>query len=432
MKPADILLLYHVSARGDASTIREHVDAIAEHSSFAVTSVNTEFGFPPLLNAVRFQAIVLHWSLFGTRQYAIPDAFMDLIRTHEGAYKTAFFQDEHQHCQQRFAFINDEQLDCVWTLLDPTWWPEVYGRYTRVPVLQHTITGYVGAPLLRAAARFAKPDARRTRDVGYRGRRLPRWMGRGGQEKSEIGEEFLKRAASSGLRMDIRLDEAGRLYGAQWHAFLGDCRAVLGVESGVSIFDADGAVEQELERRRALGDFDEDAFVADVLEQREELIPYRVVSPRHFEAPAFRCCQVLFEGEYSGILRPLEHYIPLQKNYSNFEDVLGLLHNPRARADIVARAHHDLIASGEYSYGRFVARFDETLVAAGLRAMESSRTARHRTLQVQRERRNALRVATAAVALNKLYGRALDGDYPGRGIIAPLLRSAVSAARRLK
>ena len=46
------------------------------------------------------------------------------------------------------------------------------------------------------------------------------------------------------------------------------------------------------------------------------------ISPRHLEACATRTCQVLVEGEYSGVLRPGEHYIPVRKDLSNLDDVL--------------------------------------------------------------------------------------------------------------
>ena len=49
------------------------------------------------------------------------------------------------------------------------------------------------------------------------------------------------------------------------------------------------------------------------------------ISPRVFEAIALRTALVLFEGEYSGIIAPGVHYIPLKKNLSNLDDVLSLL-----------------------------------------------------------------------------------------------------------
>ena len=98
--------------------------------------------------------------------------------------------------------------------------------------MRHTLTGYVSDDLRRAAARFGKPDDQRTVDVGYRGRPLPPYLGRGGQEKDEIGRRFRELAAGTGLRLDIKGAEADRLYGDAWYRFIANCRCVLGVESG--------------------------------------------------------------------------------------------------------------------------------------------------------------------------------------------------------
>ena len=81
----------------------------------------------------------------------------------------------------------------------------------------------------------------------------------------------------------------------------------------------------------------------------------------------------MFEGEYSGVLQPMVHYVPLKKDFSNFDEVVGLISDPSVRGQIVENAHRDLIRSGAYSYGRFVAGVDEDLIAAGCES--PSRTA---------------------------------------------------------
>lgn len=432
-RPADVLLLYHITARGDASTIREHVDAIVSNSAFTITAVNTEYGFPRVLERTQFQAVILHWSLFGTENYLLPPPFLDLLTRHAGAFRGAFFQDEMQNTRQRYAFINAFELDCVWTLLDPAHWPAVYQKYTRARRLVYTLTGFVGDAMLKAAGRFAKPDAERSIDVGYRARRLPRWMGRGALEKAEIGETFKQRAAGSGLRLDIELDEGHRLYGNAWHQFLGDSRSVLGVESGVSVFDADGTLREELGRRGpGTPSFDEATFVREVLDPREEVIPYRTVSPRHFEAAAFRCLQVLYEGTYSGVLTPGKHYVPLRKDWSNFDDVLAVLRDAARRTEITNAAYDDLIASGAWSDAHFVREFDGVLRDAGLVPTQSRLDGAALAAAVGRDQRVAyLPIAARAIA-SRAYGAALDSDYPGKRAIAGTLRAAVRLVRRAR
>src|SRR5579871_2098283 len=64
-------------------------------------------------------------------------------------------------------------------------------------------------------------------------------------------------------------------------------------------------------------------------------------------------------------MRPMVHYIPLRKDFSNFDEVVSLLRDPHVSRELVENAHRDLIASGEYSYASFVRGVDQELEAAG-------------------------------------------------------------------
>jgi hypothetical protein len=366
-----VLLLYHrpVSWRfRDASTVNEHVEAFARHSRLPVWSYNTALGTLQGLQELDFDAVVLHYSLFGgaVDGYFLDEGLRDLLARTE-SYKAAFFQDEHHYCQQRFAFLDRYAIDCVFTCLEPSEFGKVYGAYTRVPRLVSNVPGYVGEAVLEAARRFAIPDEERTIDVGYRGRPLAPYMGRGALEKSVIGSEFARRAAGSGLRLDIELTERGRLYGDDWWRFMASCHAMLGVESGVTVFDLEDEVRTEYEALVAQG-------VSPTIERLEEgtlgrwegRVYYRTISPRHFEAAAFRVCQVLFEGDYSGAMEPMVHYIPLRKDFSNLDEVVRLVRDPEVRRELTERAHADLIASGRWGYSRLISSFDDVLVDAGL------------------------------------------------------------------
>ncbi len=74
------------------------------------------------------------------------------------------------------------------------------------------------------------------------------------------------------------------------------------------------------------------------------------ISPRHLEACATRTCQVLVEGEYSGVLRAGEHYIPIAKDLSNVEEVLDIVQSDSERERITDNAYRDVVASGDYTY----------------------------------------------------------------------------------
>src|SRR5262249_23469454 len=151
--------------------------------------------------------------------------------------------------------------------------------------------------------------------------------------------------------------------------FLADCRAVLGVEGGVSVVDRSGRFKCEYERliREEPGvTFDDYAArMGTEFQTLENRIDYRSLTPRHFESAAFRNLHILYGGRSDGILEPWVHYVPLRKDFGNLDQVLAVLADPVRATAIIDRAYTDLIASGKYSYQRFVRSFDEKLTAAG-------------------------------------------------------------------
>jgi hypothetical protein len=338
-----VLLLHHHPIRAQAPDVIASVRAFAMYSRFPVWSVNTRLGFPRGLRQLRFRAVVLHYTLFYAAFEPLTPPFRAYLDACAGAHKIALFQDEQAYTRDRFEFCDRYAISSVYTLLAPEQFDAVYGRHTRVPRLVSYHPGYVSDHLLDAARELAKPDADRRIDIGYRGRRLADHWGAAAREKYEIAVEFRRHAAGRRLMLDIETAEDKRIYGRRWYEFIADCRAMLGTESGASTFDMGDGSSAGIE------------------------IPYRTISPRHLEAAAFRVCQILYEGHYSGVLEPGVHYIPLRKDFANFDSVIEQFRDRDRRAEIAENAHRDLIASGDLSHQRFVAEVDRELEAAGLR-----------------------------------------------------------------
>lgn len=421
-----ILLIYHHHLKANAPTIKEHVNAFEQHSRFKVWNVNTALGFPPELKDLRFSVILLHYSLFGL-PIILDDKFLRFIKENRDSYKIAFLQDEYRYWPERSEFINFYEIDCIYTLLEPEYFDITYGEKTRVPKIVYNLPGYVSRGLLFSAKMYKKPDSMRTIDVGYRGRRLPYYLGRESQEKHLIGEEFKKRAAPIGLRVDIETEETKRIYGKAWPMFLANCKAVLGVEAGVSVFDIDNVVRpQYAEMCEGHPDVSfpkcsfEEVYEA-ILAPHEGKIYYRTISPRHFEAAAFHICQILFEGKYSGILQPMVHYIPLKKDFSNFERVIHSFRDSELRKELTENAYRDLIASGKYSYQHFIETFDEELLALGLSPEISHSDAEKITQLINRHKlRRYLSIGWTVVR---------HTEFPGRDLMKPILKPILKRLR---
>jgi len=278
------------------------------------------------------------------------------LRDYRGL-KMMMKQDEHYMPWLVADFIGRARLDLVITMAPLSQVAFFYPpARAGTPRYLAGLTGYVTDEM----ARMTSPSLERRRiDVGYRGS-LQHWnFGRLAWEKAEIGERFREVAQREGLIADISSRWEDRIPGTAWFDFLRGVRAVLGVESGASIIDYEGEVErltQEYLARNPRATFEE--IFTKVLKSFEGNGDYRTVSPRHFEAAACRCVQVLYEGDYRGIFVPERHYIPLRRDFRNVDDVVRQLRDLRRCQRMADTAFEEVIAGGRYSYRSFVAEFD--------------------------------------------------------------------------
>ena len=324
--------------------------------------MNVELGLPDKLSSRDFDAIVLHYSLFGTHPFRLCDHFLDFLIAQRKTLIVAFFQDEYQYCQERFDFINKFKIDLVYSLFTQENSSRIYLENTSCISVHYTLPGYVSERLVQKSSCYLTGKKQREIDVGYRSRTLGFFMGKGAQEKSEIGKMFLEKTKSTGVECDISAREEDRLYGTKWYDFLSNCKFSLGVEAGVSIVDLSGKIRREADefvQENPLCDFNE--VHKKVLLPHENNIFYRTISPRIFESAAFQVCLILFPGSYSGILKPNVHYIELEKDFSNLNEVLDQMKDPELVGSMVLRTYDDLIASDRYHYRNFIRNFDSEI-----------------------------------------------------------------------
>lgn len=191
--------------------------------------------------------------------------------------------------------------------------------------------------------------------IGYRGRPLPIRYGMLGVEKVSVGAITKKYCEAHGVVTDIAWSEESRIYGPKWYEFMVSCRSMLGSESGSNVFDWDGSLVQSVAEFKQQNPAASESEVYESLVRVNEIDGImNQVSPRVFEAIAARTVLVLFEGNYSGVVKPGEHFIPLKKDGSNLAEVVSLLQDGAYVDAMAERAFRDVIASGRYSYKSFV------------------------------------------------------------------------------
>ena len=357
-RQARILLLCD-DRRGHANTVLDHIDAFRRYSRHQVRTFNPRAMKKSVaLDLDEFDVVVIHYSIVLTDTIYMSPHFMERLRRYKGL-KVEFIQDDYRWVDNATAAAREAGIQVLFTVAPEPAASQLYDE--RLPGVRRvqTLTGYVPDGL---KGRPIKALPERTVDVGYRARDLPFWYGRLSREKAWIGQRFVELAPKYDLRCDIAWREPDRIYGVRWVEFLSNCRATLGCESGASIADFDGGAEQGVRAylRAHPGATYEEVHRA-VLEPYEGNVVVHVVTPRVFEAASLGTAMVMFPGDYSGTVIAGEHYIPLEKDFSNMDDVVAQIVDDDVVGRIAKAAYEDLIASGRWSYQAFVAEFDRVI-----------------------------------------------------------------------
>jgi glycosyltransferase involved in cell wall biosynthesis len=357
----NVLMLYDDGST-HVATIEEHLSAFARHSRHnflflpATRLVPGIDGSGQRPDLSPYDAIVIHYSVRVSIDDHFSSAIVDVIAGF-GGHKILLIQDDYERPEMARRWIERLGIDTVWTAVPADQMHKVYPP-ERFPDLEliSTLTGYV--PEASTLTGFATPIEGRRIIIGYRGRRLPHHYGRLGYEKYFIGEEMKRHAAEAGLEVDIEVDGGKRIYGDAWYRFLGSCRATLGSESGSNVFDDHGELAARAKEHEHLS-FAE--FSEKFLRPHEGQITTNVISPKMFEAILLRTALIMFDGDYSGILKADQHYIALRRDFSNVKEVFGKLSDFAFLKALTERAHDDIVGSGRYSYAAFIAEFDRAL-----------------------------------------------------------------------
>lgn len=207
------------------------------------------------------------------------------------------------------------------------------------------------------AYRAEVPNPERPIDVGFRGARyLPHV---GDDERNRIIDYFADTSFDPPLVTDIRTNSS---YGRDgWARFLNRCKGIVGSEAGAIEIRTDDAILERTERERGLrsGDLElrarlrplhrylprgaknaarrvaerlagrgrSDGAAPEPIAARAPVsagrgVSGKCVSSRHFDAIGTETCQILLPGRYNDLLVADRHYLALEPDFSNIDDVL--------------------------------------------------------------------------------------------------------------
>ncbi len=350
------ILVAYSNASTFTTTTMEYVASFAQHAKAEVHYLHVTHGARPRVDLNSYDVVLLSYCARLCFPGYVSDHFLKLLDGFDGVRAIAI-QDEYDFVEHERAGLDRLRPHVVFTCIPPDQLEFIYprARYPHTDFVQ-VLTGYVPASI--ASTEPGRPLSERRIVVGYRGRDIGRRYGDLGRMKFEIGKIFKAFCDAHGVACDIAMDEASRIYGERWYRWLGECRSVLGSESGSNVFDFDGTIAAACQEAQGA------ALPLDIQDRIRELdgrFKMGQISPRIFEAAATRTALVLYEGRYSDAIRPHEHYIPVAHDHSNLDAVLKSLRDMAGLEAMVERTHAHLIRSGQFSYGAFVRKVESAL-----------------------------------------------------------------------
>ncbi|MBL0024784.1 MAG: hypothetical protein IPO98_07080 [Saprospiraceae bacterium] len=299
----NILILYNNWEAKVRNTILEHLKSFENYSDHHIYYLNVAYGVPFWVKYISSDLVIFHYTIMSLK-WSVPEKSLfspSITRLQKIiGYKVCLPQDEYVYNDLVCKFIHEQGIKSIFTCFDPEDYSKAYPEnLTGVRHIETVFPGYLDEESLNKWSKGLKKHENREFDLGYRARRNPFWLGFAGVLKWKITDVFKKKA--EGLNTNLSNDDKDVLYGENWYKFLGNCRCVLGVESGSSLLDFDGSIRKKVELfQKNFPESDFESCEQACFEGKDGNIELATISPRHFESIITKTCQVLIEGKYSG------------------------------------------------------------------------------------------------------------------------------------
>jgi len=339
-----------------AVTLKDHLDSFSVYSDFDMTLRKLNRYLPKAYILNSYDVLIIHFSLVISDQSHFSNQQLLAIRKFRGV-KVMYIQDDYRWIYKTLTYARYLDIDAIFCLtptrhIQQVYLPELLPKHTQIETV---LAGYLRNEVLGDVV----PYHERKWDVTYRARKVPLWIGKHTLQKWQIASSFLKDVKKYALNCDISYAEEDRLYGKEWVDFLRHSKAVLGTESGSSVVDFTGEIQKRVEIHL-------DSEPDTPFEELSKLyfghidgkITMNIVSPRVFEAISLKVLLILYPGEYSGVLIPGRHYLILNRDHSNMQEIVAVLRDQNKFEEIVNRAYQEIALNPKYMYKHMVNRFD--------------------------------------------------------------------------
>jgi spore maturation protein CgeB len=294
------------------------------------------------------------------------------------------FNSPYVSMTRRVELLREARCDLIATQLLQEAGEFLYGGTgARIISLPHALNPLAFSP--------GPPDAARRLDIGVKGYRYPPFLG--DDDRNRMVAYFLANASRLGLAVDISEDR--RLGRLAWAEFLAQCRGTISTETGSWYLERDDVLIKRIREylkskrsgfvignegwlrraarrlpspiksvlweplRRGPVKFEVfDDFTTPFAELEERFFRHakrppvygKAVSSRHFEAIGTKTCQIMLKGRFNDILVADVHYLAVESDFSNIDEIVARFKDAGERRRIAETAYAHVMASHTYAH----------------------------------------------------------------------------------
>lgn len=318
---------------------------------------DADLPIPEYIKDLEFHGIVLGPTFLGNRRnkrkFDRTLKEYDFVRQ-SSACKIALPQDDYDCSGILDDWMEAWGIDRVYTVC-PSDWDALYPRYSKSGDIRLAYTGYITDDMIESW-KAPRPSRLRSIDVSYRTHDSDHLRCGVRNLKYAIAARFSRAVAGENLKIDISSRREDLIPGVRWHDFMEDSRFCLAAPSGSSLLDARGEFRRSVEYfvlKNPGACFQEVASACFPEDDGKYL--FTPISPRNIEAAMAGTVQIATPGSYSGLMQPMEHYIPLDEDCGNIKEVLEMMDDRELASAIGGECKELMLGLPELRFSNHVA-----------------------------------------------------------------------------
>lgn len=350
-KEKKILLL--ADTDHNSQTVIDYINAFQDYSKNLITLIN------PIKSKVKnhkvnHSAIIIHYSISILTTRFINSEWLDLISKFNGI-KLLIIQDEYRFINLAHYMINKLNINYVFSSLNVINLKKVYpkNKFSNI-VFIHVLPGYISKTMLS----IKKKIIRKNLDIVYRSYELDSFYGKYGIQKNSIPILLNDYLIKLGMNIDIKTDNNSRMFKEDWLNFICSSKSLLVIPGGSDFFDFTGEIYQknQLFKNKFPNMNNSDIYKNYLKNLKQKSIVHKTITPKIFEA---MCCEtVLLVYTTIPMLIKDKHYISINKNLTNIDDVISKLNNKKFCENLVSNCKKDFVECDNFHYKYLINKVD--------------------------------------------------------------------------